>query len=63
MSRRGRKTVTSWVFVYVGLFAAAVLVAQTGSAASRNTASLSPVVIDGDAPALAVDSFIGRSDI
>ncbi len=63
MSRRGKKSLSSWIFVYVGLFAAVVLVAQTGPAAAQQTVSLSPVVIDSDAPALTVDSLIRRSDI
>ena len=63
MSRRGKKTLASWIFVYIGLFAAVVLVAQTGSAALQNTANLSPVVVDADAPALSVDSLTRRSDI
>ncbi len=63
MSQRGKKTFASWIFVYVGLLVAVVLVAQTGSAAPQNTANLSPVVIDGAAPALTIDSLIKRSDI
>lgn len=63
MSPRGKKRLASWIFVHVGLIAAAVLAAQTGSAASRNTVSLSPVVIEGEAPALTINSFMKRSDI
>ncbi len=63
MNYRGRKRVASWLLVYVGFAAAVVFAAQTGSAAARNTASLSPVVLDGQAPALTIDSLMKRSDI
>ncbi len=63
MSRRGKKALASSIFLYVGLIAAAVFVGQTGSAASRDAVSLSPVVIGGEAPALTINSLVKRSDI
>ena len=63
MSRKGRKTLASWLFVYVGLIVATIIVAKTGSAASRDEVNLSPVAIGGEPPTLAVESVVRRSDI
>jgi len=63
MSRRGTAKLKTWIFVYAGLIVAVVFIAQTGSAASRDPASLSPVAIDDDAPALTINSLVRRSDI
>jgi hypothetical protein len=51
------------MIVYAGLVFATVLIAQPAPMTSREMATVSPVVIDDDAPALISNSLSQRSDI
>jgi len=63
MNRREVRKLKGWIFLYVGLVVATVFIASTGSAASQDTVSVSPVAISDDAPALTINSLVRRSDI
>ncbi|MGB5447560.1 MAG: hypothetical protein WBM80_01410 [Woeseiaceae bacterium] len=58
----GRKTIRSWMVLYVALVTIA-LTNQNDDPDYSDAANLSPVMIGADAPALAVDELVRRSDI
>ncbi|MGB5470053.1 MAG: hypothetical protein WBM64_06525 [Woeseiaceae bacterium] len=58
----GRKTIRSWMVLYVALVTIA-LTNQNDDSDYSDAANLSPVMIGADAPALAVDELVRRSDI
>jgi len=63
MAGKRRKKITSWIFVYTALVAAVIFASQSGTAAPRDVADLSPVILGSDAPALAIESIVRRSDL
>ena len=63
MAGKQGKKLTSWVFVYAALVVAVVFASQSGTAAARDLATLSPVVLGGNAPALPIRAVVRRSDI
>lgn len=58
----GRKKIRSWMVLYVALVTIA-LTNQNGEPDYSDTANLSPVMIGVNAPALAIDELVRRSDI
>ena len=54
---------SSWIFVYAALIAATVFTGQSGAVAPQDPADLSPVILSGDSPYLAVDAVVRRSDL
>ena len=58
----GKKTIRSWMILYVALVTIA-LTNQNGDPDYSDATNLSPVMIGADAPALAVDELVRRSDI
>lgn len=55
--------VASWIFVYAALIVAVVFASQSAETAPRDLSVVSPVVLGGAAPVLAVDSIVRRSDL
>lgn len=60
--RKGKKD-TSWIFVYAALVASVIFANQPAATAPRDVSGVSPVVLGGEAPALAPNSIVRRSDI
>ncbi len=58
-----KKKRKSWLIVYAIMVAAVVFTTQSGAVAPLDQATLSPVIIDGKAPLLNVDSVVRRSDL
>jgi hypothetical protein len=58
----GKKTIRSWMILYVALVTIA-MTSQHGDPDYSDAANLSPVMIGAEAPALTVDELVRRSDI
>lgn len=59
---KAKKSVKTWVFVYLAMIAA--VFTDRGDAMSLpEVGNLSPVIISSDAPKLRIDSLVQRSDI
>lgn len=59
---KAKKSVKTWVFVYLAMIAA--VFTHRGDAMSLpEVGNLSPVIISSDAPKLRIDSLVQRSDI
>ncbi len=58
-----KKKLKSWLIVYATMVAAVVFTTQSGAVALLDQGTLSPVIIDGEAPLLNVDSVVRRSDL
>ena len=62
MDEKKNRTVTSWVFLYAALFAA-VFASQSGATTPPDAGALSPVILQGEPPALKINAVVRRSDI
>ena len=59
----GRKTFRPWMLLYASLVVTVMLKNHERSVSYSDAENLSPVIIGADAPALAIDELVRRSDI
>lgn len=63
MTDKKHKKLKSWLIVYAAMFAAVIFATQSSAVTPGDQGALSPVIIDGRAPVLDIDSVTRRSDL
>lgn len=63
MTDKKQKKSKSWLIVYAAMAAAVIFATQSDAVESPDRNALSPVMIDGEAPLLRVDSIVRRADL